>query len=348
MSDRVKVITAEDLDRIGFEKLLEMIEGGWQGWIEGLPMENYIALPAMSSTGMQDCMVAPGYFWFRKSNPKAPTDLMVEGTAVHLRILEPHLFEGRYIAIGQCEKIMGNGNRCSNQGSVYRDGFSFCRVKGHDPLDGAPMAEGIEVMPEETLTRIDGMERAVLAHPEASRFFVRKGRSELTGIARCPETGVLLKVRLDRTIDHAEWIHTDLKVTGDASKKAFPKHAARMGYVSRAAFYRRVFGLLDWKVTASVLIAVEREPKIDRGSGPEHGCMTHLLDEGEIEIWSRAHSRHLRIHAECLQTGHWPGYDTGLSPMKSPPWELPEQPKGSVFGNEWEEAAEEEVFDGAY
>jgi len=304
------------------------------GWYEGMSMADYLAIQAMSASGIELIRRSPAHFIDAQRNPKDETPAMKEGTALHLALLEPHLFVDRYISLGRCEAIKKTDNqRCSNQGSIYRDGCSFCGT--HDPFKGEPMDAGIEVMSAEALTRIEGMRASVMAHPDASQFFRGKGCSELVGVWIDRATGVLCKIRLDRKIDRAEHIHADIKTTNDASLKAFTRRVGQLGYHRKAAWYRRGMAELDRPANASVLIAVEN-PR-------PHGCVTYLLDETDIKVAGQEIDGCLATYRECLDTGKWSGYTTGLRHLKVAPWDLPEQQKAR---NEWDEAEdfeEEEV-----
>lgn len=286
------------------------------GWHEGLTLEQYLAIPALSASALMDFRRSPAHYRWAQENPKDPTPAMLEGTALHMALLEPHLFADRYVALGQCDAIKkGDGQRCTNQGIVLRGDSSFCGVKGHDPSPGEPMPAGVHVMPAEALDRIEGMKRAVLAHPEARQFFRGRGRSEVTGVWRDEETGVLCKIRLDRDIDRA-FIHADVKSTGDASEEVFRRQIGRMGYLWKSAWYRRGMAALGREATASVLIAVE--------SQPPHGVAAYLLDEDDLTIVGREIDRYISAFRTCLDADFWPGYDTGLRPMKLKPWDLPD------------------------
>lgn len=309
-----------------------LVQAWREGWYEGLSLSEYLAIPAMSASGLVEFNRSPAHFRYCADHPKEPTDAMREGTALHLALLEPRLFEGAYVALGQCEGQTKDGRPCSYQGSVYRSGLSFCKT--HDPQKGDPMDPGIQVISEDALQRIEGMKRAVLSHPDACRFFVGKGRSEVTGIARDPETGVLLKIRLDRDLGRAS-IHADVKTCTDASEAGFARQVGRMLYALRSQFYRRVMKLLDRPAIGSVLIAVEKQPP--------HGCAAYLLDEGDLAGFDPVIDRALAQYAECLRTNTWPGYPAGLRQLKLLPWDeaKPEtaayaEEEAGLNGAEWE------------
>lgn len=307
------------------------------GWYRDMPMADYLAIEAMSASGVERFRRSPMHFKYTEDKE---TPAKKEGTALHLALLEPEKFSGRYVTIGKCEATKADRSPCTYNGSVVREGFagqlhSYCGT--HDPYKGEPLPEGIEVMPADALDRIDGMKAAVLAHPDARQFFEARGASELVGVWRDEATGVLCKLRLDRQIDKADYIHADLKSCADASRDAFRRVAGRLGYHRKSAWYRRGMAALGKPATASVLIAVE--------SVRPHGCQCFILDERQLDKVGQEIGGLLYRYAECLESNEWPGYDTGLRHLDFPKWDMPPEKPGE--GVEWDDSAqwvdEEEV-----
>lgn len=304
------------------------------GWYADMPMADYLAIEAMSSSGVEAFRRYPLYFKHNQDNPRPETQGMREGTALHLALLEPEKFKGKYISLGICQATKkGDGQPCYNRASVLRKSpqnlfWQYCGQ--HDPYKGEPMPEGVEVMPADALERIEGGRLSVLAHPDARQFFEGKGASELVGIWIDPDTGVLCKLRLDRQIDRADHIHADLKFTVDASREGFRRIAGRLGYHRKAAWYRRGLASkeLGKPASASVFIAVE-SPK-------PHGCQTFILDETQLKRVGEDISGLLWRYRECLESGIWPGYDTGLRHLEFAKWDMPEEKRGE--GVEWDDA----------
>lgn len=290
------------------------------GWHYDVPMEQYLADPAFSSSDSVKLDKTPLTFHHDRGRKREPTAAMIEGTALHEAVLEPALFHGHYIVLGTCEAIKkGDGERCTNPGVVYRDGQSYCGVKGHDPYGGpkiTPMEPGIHVLTEDAFARLVLAKASVLTHAEAKKFFHGQGFSEVTGIYTDPATGVRMKIRLDRDIKRVA-LHTDLKYTADITDAGFKRQAVRMGWVQRSAFYRRVMAALDRPAVGSVIVAVE--------SGAPHDCRTFLLDEGDIAAFDKKIDGLLATYAECSATGVWPGYPQVLTPLWLNSWDLPQQ-----------------------
>ena len=294
------------------------------GWHEDVSMPDYIADPALSSSGTVKMDKTPKTFDHDRSHPKEETQAMIEGTALHHAVLEPETFEGYYIVLGQCEAYKKDGNLCTNPGIVYRDGGdSYCGVRGHDPYDkDEPMEEGIHVFARDAMDRLDLARLSVISHDEAKKFFHGQGRSEVVGIWTDEATGVRCKIRLDRDLDRVS-LHTDLKYTGDITDEGFRRQCGRMGWTQRSAFYRRGLEALGRPAEGSIIIAVENQAP--------HDCRTFLLDEGDISAFGRRIDGILETFAECRVRNEWPGHPQVLTPLKLAKWDMPYVPPTTDF-----------------
>lgn len=308
------------------------------GWIEGMSMADYLAIPALSASGLWlFSQRSPAHYKAAQDEPREETDEQRTGTALHTALLEPELFDSSYIVLGQCvaNTDNGKGKRCTNPGKVRRGepfDSDYCGV--HDPAKGQPMPEGTRIVKVDEIDSIRGMRDAVLKHETARKFFVGKGRSEVVGVWRDKATGVLCKIRLDRQLERAAFIHADVKTCQDASTAAFPRQAARMGYVHRSAWYRRGMEALGTPATASVLVAVERDRP--------HGVNVFALEEKDLGIIGGTIDAKIREYAECLERDEWPAYPAGIRHLSLPAWALPEQEFSNQ--NEWAAAAAESTI----
>lgn len=290
------------------------------GWHEDVPMETYLAIPALSSSGEITFDRSPAHYYEAQKQPDQDTIRKRLGSALHAALLEPDLFKRRWITLEPCQQELATGKRagepCGNPGVAIRDGRSYCGV--HDPEKGKPVENARYILPQHEMGKIPGMVAAIQRHPTARRYFEGRGVSELVGIARDP-SGALLKIRLDRSIDRAEWIHADVKMCADASPDAFSRHAGRMNYVRKMAFYRYVFELLGREVRASALVAVEDQPP--------HGVKPYLLDENQIAGFKTQIARNVRRYAECVKRNDWSEtYGDGNGELILKPWDAPELP----------------------
>ncbi len=295
------------------------------GWHEDVPMPTYIADPALSSSGELKIDNTPKEYKHDQDNEREETAAMIEGTALHLAVLEPNLFDDYYVVLGQCEAYKKDDTRCTNEGIYYRDGMSYCGVRSHDPYEKEPMEPGIHILKDSQMERLRHATEAVLSHKIASQYFRGQGRSELTGIWTDPATGVRCKIRIDREIARASH-HVDLKYTQFLSDEGFRRQAGKMGWVRRSAFYRRGMAALGRPADASIIIAAQ--------NGAPHDCRSFLLNEEQIARFAAKIDGSLAKYAHCLDTDEWPGYPQILEPMKLKEWDMPYEEPTDGFGDE--------------
>ena len=279
------------------------------GWTHELPLGDYLAIPAMNASLLEEFRRSPEHYRYALHTPKETTSALERGTALHLAILEPEAFEGRYVTLGQCEGSRKDGERCAYRGSAYRDGQSFC--KSHDPGKGEVQDSTVAVLAQADYASVLKMRDAVLRHPRASSLFEGLGELEVTGVFEDPETGVLCKIRPDRLVERAH-LSVNLKSTRDASPWAFGSDAARRGYHRREAFYRRGLAALETECTASALVTVE--------SAPPYSVACYLIDEGHLRIANDEVTRLLEHFKFCEAKDYWPGYGDEFLPLRLPRW----------------------------
>ncbi len=285
------------------------------GWHRDLPMTDYLSVRAMSASGLETFRRSPMHYkWRSETPPEDTTAALARGSALHLALLEPDLFEAQVVKAGSCEALYKSGARkgepCGSA-TASRDfmGRWACgRHGGENPVDGA--------LPADEFETVLAMRDAVLAHPRASSILAGAGETEITGVWEEPETGVLCKIRPDRLVHRAS-ILPDLKSTRDASPDFFFRQAETLGYWRKAAFYRRGCAALGKPLTASALIAVE--------SAEPFGVAVYLLDEDHLRAADEEVGRLLRRFAMCATDDHWPGYGDEFQTLRRPAWALSQE-----------------------
>lgn len=283
----------------------------------GIPMAEYLALPYLSASALEEFRRSPAHY--RARQPKEPTDAMKLGTAVHMALLEPALFAQTYVVATPCVRILASGARkgwaCGNPGKYRTGDLWFCGTHAPDEHDTPA-----DVVTLEHLATLTGMRDAVLAHPEASKAFQGQGGEEVVIVWDDP-TGIRCKARPDRMIRRAGML-VDLKSASDASPRGYARDGAGRGTHRKMALYRRGLrilhgaGLMDWEVHHAGIIAVE-------SSAPYVvGC--YLMDEGhpgaDMERAEVDVERSLARLAMCQEHDEWPGYGTGWKVLKFPEW----------------------------
>lgn len=275
----------------------------------GLSMEDYLALPYMSASRLEILRRSPKQLQHALGEPPKSSPALERGTALHLAVLEPLTFDGHYVALGQCEGTKKDGDRCTYQGSYYRDGQSFCKT--HDPAKGEPMDPEIHVLAADELDRVHGMRDAILAHRRAASLFEGNGLFEATVIFDDPETGVRCKVRPDRLVERAGML-VDLKTTRDATHHFFAGDAERRGYFRKLALYRRALRTVGWPYGMAAVLAVESEAP--------HDLIPYLAQESDLDAADTELSRLLEVYRRCAAEDVWPGYTEEFRTLFRPSW----------------------------
>lgn len=283
----------------------------------GVSMAEYLALPYLSASALEEFRRSPAHF--RAMKPKDPTDAMKLGTAVHMALLEPALFAETYVVATPCAAELASGKRkgeaCGSPGKYRRNGAWFCGTHAPDEHDTPA-----DVVTAEHLQDITGMRDATMAHPDAAKAYTGQGGEEVTIVWDDP-TGIRCKARPDRLIKRAAML-VDLKSAADASPRGFARDGAGRGYHRKMALYRRGLrvlheqGLMPWEVKHSAIVAVE-------SSAPYVvGC--YLIDEGhpgaDMERAEQDVERLLVRLSMCREHDEWPGYGTGWKILKFPEW----------------------------
>lgn len=296
------------------------------GWIEGLAMSTYLGDPAVSASRLWELyQKTPAHLLHALTQKGDDTTPAKEaGTAVHAALYEPELFETGYVVIGQCEAAKADGTRCTNQGKVWRDGQSFCGVKGHDPYGpDVPMDPELVTMTAESRRRAEAMRGALLEHPTASQIVRAPGPKEVTGVWRDPVTGLWCRIRPDQLIQdppeaRVVYHHSvvNLKTSGkDIGEGSFPRDFHNMGHYFKAAFYR--MGMRElWDIEPQNFLY----PVVEQGA--PHQVIVYRLNEDALDIGEAEVRQTLNELAECVESGRWHGYGPAIRDLNLPDWRL--------------------------
>ena len=295
-----------------------------RGWHDGLPMADYLADPAVSASRLWSLHEqTPAHLLAEiESGADVVTDAKALGTITHSAVFEPEVFDDRYVVLGRCEGLKKDGDRCSNGGTFYRDGQSFCGVKGHDPYAGAPMEPGLELVQESDRLSAARMKAALFGHPTARELLEAEGMREVTGVCQDPKTGLWLRIRPDeliyeppgtRSVFHSSVVN--LKTTGKlAAPTKFPRDAERMGVYFKAAFYRLVIRELAFEPQNFFFPVVE--------SFGEHQVIVYRLHEDALDIGESEVRLALDTLNHAVTTGEWPSYGAAIHDLNLSDWRL--------------------------
>jgi hypothetical protein len=159
---------------------------------------------------------------------------------------------------------------------------------------------------------------AVRKHPIAGPLFT-DGYAETSLYAVDPDTGVNLRARPDymKTGDSRTKI-IDFKTAADANPETFGRTALRWGYEIQMAWYITVAQLLKLDADPAFLfVCIEKTPP--------YLVSVMELDTEAFNLGKRRMREAIDIYQRCMETGEWPGYPLGISPISLPSWATDEE-----------------------
>lgn len=297
------------------------------GWHEGLDMAAYLSDPAASASALWKLYnETPAHFLHElRAAEDRDTPPKRLGSLTHTKVFEPDDFESRYVVLGQCEAIVkSTGNRCDKQGSVYRDGSSYCGIRGHDPYGREiPQDPDIECVTEAQRADAIAMEESLRAHPTAGAILGAPGPREVVGVWQDAPTGLWCRIRPDLLIEDPDatsevfyWSVVNLKTTGrGAGPRRFPRWFNDEGHYFKAAFYRMGLRAL-WDVEPQNFLY----PVVE--SDGSYEVIVYRLNEDALDIGETEVREAMSTLAGCIETGEWPGYGPAVHDLNLPEWRL--------------------------
>ncbi|MFD2232799.1 PD-(D/E)XK nuclease-like domain-containing protein [Phaeospirillum tilakii] len=277
------------------------ISAGGSG-IYDMPDDVYHADPAptpsLSASGMKRIIgECPAAFWWdnRRLNPgwkEETTKALSVGRAAHMWLLQGAEFEQR-IAVMPAELDLR-----SNAGKAFA-----AQAEG----------EGKTLIRAKEFEAVKAMRDAAM-RSDLVRLALSNGRAEQSLFWQDAETGVWLRCRPD-------WLPTvpvhvpDFKTTTSAHPDDFRRAVQDYGYHIQAAHTLDGIEAVTGTRPDSFFFIVQEK-------APPYLCSICTLDDEAMMWGERLARRAIRLFARCLETGHWPGYDGGISTVGLPAYAL--------------------------
>lgn len=218
------------------------------------------------------------------------------GTAVHTRLLEPHLYK-KEVTVWRHPVKTG----------VLWDNFKTVAIE----KNLTPIMESDQIIVDGIYESLHSGEyetaRKILEHPDN---FIEK-----SGFWKDPETGLWLKTRPD-IINHLK-VTWDVKTYNQATFKPtlekWSDHAFNLKYHWQAAMaLDGVTQITDIKHQYFGHIICETDPPYD--------IALFMFTDDAINIGRMEYQKVLWDYAECLKSGYWPGHPDEVLDLEAPHW----------------------------
>lgn len=235
---------------------------------------------------------SPLHYRHGLTNKRGDTPALALGRAIHVAVLEPHLFAAEYA-------VWGGGRR---QGKEWD---AFCAAN-----------RDREILTKDEADRCAAIYRAVRDNAHAGKYVVG-GSAEATvlwthetpAIAGLDGFTADCKARLDYVRPDAL---VDLKTTRDASPDGFGRTAWNFQYHVQAAMYVDGYAAATGRELPFVIIAVETEPP--------HVVQVYRVPDHVLDLGRETYRALLARRDWCMRTNEWTGYGDGELDLTLPRW----------------------------
>ena len=278
-----------------------------------LTNEAYHGGPGISKSHLDKIAASPAHYYAAYLDPnRAPreaTPAMIQGTAIHTAVLEPHLFESEYIVVpaGMPTKPTDRQRNAKKPSSETVDA-----ILAWDEFELFSATKTI-LTAEQWHVALE-VQRSVRKH-KAAADLLRKGHAEHSYFSLDPDTGALVKARPDWFTPAG--VLVDLKSTKSAAPDAFYRSVMDFGYDLQPWWYRNAIGAAideDLDGAPWYFVAVEKEP-------PYAVAVYRLPPEVERAGAMRARQLLQKI-VDAKLLDHWPAYSDDISILEFPGWAL--------------------------
>ena len=248
---------------------------------------------SLSSSGARLILdTCPAVFWYQRDHPEPATRALDFGNACHAILLEG-------------EKVFFERNE------VLPEDFNG-RTKVGKALVAEIEEAGRTPLRHEEWQQIQSMLKALRDHPFAMAAF-ENGNVEKSLFWRDRFFDVWRRARPD-FLPSAGRILADFKTARSVRPDDLRREIANLGYHMQA----------EWVMDAVQALEIIEDPKfvfIFQEKTPPYLIVPVEL-EGHTLAWGRLENqRALKLFADCLQSGHWPGYAEDVMQLALPQWE---------------------------
>ncbi len=229
--------------------------------------------------------------WSMEHFDSHKTPAMIFGQAVHVRLLEPHLYFNKVA-------VLPDADGRTKEGKAAKAMFLAAHA-------------GKIAISAQDFEAIEQIAARIFTNDNAARL-ISGGKAEHSLFWKDERTGVHCKARLDYARFDADTI-IDVKTTENAGLVAFEKSIANFSYHRQAAYYTQgAAKILGRPIPNFVFIAIEKEPPFEFGLYRLHDA---AMERGQQDV-----ELALDRIAECQKSGQWPGYGEEIQNIAIPSW----------------------------
>ena len=245
-------------------------------------------------------MHTPALAKYTIDNPPEYKDVFRIGTAIHTKILEPHLFDDAYFT-GISVPRRGAANLSEWDEFFAKHGaFDITQLKAADWYAEFEKQTGKSILTPDELKQINDMAKSVKSNDIAVEL-LSSGKSEQSIYWQDEETGLNLRVRPDYLGNSI----SDLKSVKSAYAPFFAKSAYDLGYHISNAMYQDGVNQVTGEDKPFYFICVEKKPP--------YLCAVHQFNIESTKEAEKHYRSYLTKLKSCLEFDYWEGYDNEMS-----------------------------------
>jgi hypothetical protein len=230
----------------------------------------------------------PAQAYYDQTHPKPQTEAMGVGEAVHLALLEPHLFDENVV----------RGLGVDRRSKKNQQAHALHELENADKL----------ILKHGDYDRVKGMADAGLHHGRSAELLASPGLNEVTIVGDMEAEGMMVRCRIrpDRLTRFQKWnAIVDVKsIEGSLSLENINRACGNFAYDMQAAFYLDVAEALAPADRRFFFVFVSKRPPYLRRV-VEAGA--EMIFNGRTKYrWA------LNDWAKCLKSGEYPGWTNDI------------------------------------
>ena len=317
-----------------------------------LAEEAYHKSPGMNQSSLKEMVPSernrkrsPAHFREKMlAPPTAPTDSMIFGSAFHAAVLEPELFDDRFVvrpagavrtqkkglakyiefageSLGMDPEFITVTKTTKLVKKVETEDFVFtwdgkehnfkaaqARVAEWEELPKPIEAKSL--LTTEARNRVMTMADAVQADPRVQKL-MDGAACEVSAYAELH--GVPCRGRFD-LVRISDGVIADFKTCEDASDRGFEDSIMNWDYDFQAALYCKLFEVITGRVPVFIIIAVEKNPPF--------ALNIFHMQPGWLHIGGCRYREALHLFSDCMAKDIWPAYSQKIIHSEAPEWLL--------------------------